>query len=239
MSPHLRPNMKRTILLALLLSAPLGTAEIESDIPLGLEAVTGIRSGYVFRGFDMANALMDFQLEGEITLSDHTYLNLGGWLATENGGPFEELAAFLDLRTDLNDLLTLGTSVTYHDYEQSMFKSGVDVGAFVTLYPTEDWDITFGAYHDFGAEGWYANAETGWSTRLGEDAFFDLTGGVSWVDDYYGRSGMNDFYGRASITYSVNSAVSLTPFLGWSMEIDDTAGDGDELFGGLWLELVF
>ena len=115
----------------------------------------------------------------------------------------------------------------------------MDLGAFITLYPTEDWDVTFGAYHDFGADGWYVNAETGWSTRIGEDSFLDLKSGVSWVDGYYGRSGMNDFYGRASVTYNVNSAVSLTPFLGWSMEIDDDNGDGDELFGGLWLELVF
>ena len=80
--------MRTTAILALLLSAPLGTAEIESDIPIGIEAVTGIRSGYVFRGFDMANALMDFQVEGEITLGDRTYLNVGGWIANENGGPF-------------------------------------------------------------------------------------------------------------------------------------------------------
>ncbi len=231
--------MRTTSVLAIILSAPLGTAEVESEIPMGIEAVAGMRSGYVFRGFDLADALMDFQIESEITFGDRTYLNVGGWLANENGGPFEELAAFLDLRTDLNDQVTIGAALTYHDYNGSMFDSGVDLGAFITIYPAEEWDFTVGAYHDFGADAWYINGETGWSTRLGEDSYFALTGGVSWVNDYYGRSGMNDFHGRASVTYNVNSAVSLTPFLGWSLELDDNDGDGDEFFGGLWLELVF
>ena len=231
--------MRSTPLLALFISAPLATAEIESDLLIGIETVTGIRSGYVHRGFDMADGLFDFQVEGEITLHECVYLNVGGWVAIENGGPFEEYAGFLDLRTDVTNIVTVGAALTYHEYDGSMFDSGVDLGAFVTLYPTDDWDVTVGAYHDFGAEGWYVNAESGWSTRLGEDSYFALMGGVSWVDNYYGRSGMNDFYGRASVTYNVNSTVSLTPFLGWSLEIDDDNGDGDELFGGLWLELIF
>lgn len=231
--------MRRPLTFALFLSASLCSAEIESDLPIGLEAVTGIRSGYVFRGFDMANALMDFQLEGEITLNECTYLNVGGWFASESGGPFEELAGFLDLRTEANDLVTLGTVLTYHDYNGTLFDSGADLGVYISLFPANDWDFTVGAYHDFGANAWYANTEAGWSKRLGEDSYLALTGGISWVDNYYGRSGMNDFHGRASFTYNINRSVAVTPFLGWSLEIDDTNGDGDELFGGLWLELVF
>ena len=231
--------MKSFAVLSILLINPTLHAELENDIPLGLELVTGVRSGYVFRGFDLADTLIDLQLEGEIALGDHTFLNLGGWLATESGDDFEEYAGFIDLRHDFNDLVTLGMSTSYHAYDHTFFDDGFDLGAFVTLYATEDLDFTFGVYRDFGAEGWYANAETGWSTRMGEDSYFALTGGISWIDDYYGRSGMNDFYGRASVTYNVNSAVSLSPFLGWSVEIDDDNGDGDELFGGLWFEVVF
>lgn len=231
--------MNRSALLIALLFPPALPAEIESDIPLGLEAVTGVRSSYVHRGFELADTLFEFQLEGEVALSRSTYLNLGGWIGTGSGDDFEEYTGFIDLRRDLSDLLTIGLSATYHGYSNSFFDDGLDLGAFATLYATEDLDFTFGAYHDFGADGWYANAETGWSTRLGEDAYFALTGGLSWLDDYYGRSGMNDLYGRASVTYNINSTVSLTPFLGWSFEIDDDEGDGDEVFGGLWFEVVF
>ena len=231
--------MKRSALLASLLLAPVLNAEVESDLPLGLEVVTGIRSSYVFRGFDLADTLIDVQLEGELALGECATLNVGTWLATESGDDFEEFAGFLDFRHNVNDLVTLGISATYHGYEHSFFDDGVDLGTFITLQATEDLDFTFGAYHDFGAEGWYANAETGWSTRMGEDSYFALTGGLSWVDGYYGRSGMNDFHARATVTYNINSTVSLSPFLGWSLEIDDDNGDGDELFGGLWFEVVF
>lgn len=231
--------MRRLITLALLLPALAGHAEVESDIPIGIEAVTGVRSGYVFRGFDMANTLLDFQAQGEITLAERTFLNVGGWIAAESGGPFEELAGFLDLRTGLNDLLTLGTSLTYHDYDGSFFESGADLGISVSVDPSKDWGVTVGAYHDFGADAWYAKAEAAWSRRTGEDSYLALTGGISWVNDYYGRDGMNDFFGRASFTYNINRNIAVTPFLGWSLEIDSTNGDGDEFYGGLWLELVF
>ena len=48
---------------------------------------------------------------------------------------------------------------------------------------------------------------------------------------------LNDFYGRASVTYNINSTISLTPFLGWSFEIEKA--DGDEILGGLWFEISF
>ena len=64
-----------------------------------------------------------------------------------------------------------------------------------------------------------------------------MTAGVSIVEDFYGVSGFNDFYGRVSVTYNINSILSLTPFAGWSVEIEDN--DGNEVFGGLWLEISF
>lgn len=212
-------------------------AEVEGDIPLGLEAVTGVRSDYVYRGFNLAGSLLDFQLEGEVALRDDLFLNAGGWAATEIGDDFAEGAAFLDLRFQAGDQFTLGGSATYHAYDHAFFENGVDVGAFFTWFAGEDVDLTIGAHRDFGADAWYAKAETSWSRRLSDDAFLAVSGGLSVVDGYYGRSGWNDVFGRASVTYNVNRSVSLTPFVGWSLEIED--GDGDEVFGGLWFEVSF
>lgn len=232
--------MIRALLSLCLLGTSLGLAEVESEIPYGIEAVTGVRSGYVYRGVDLADSLMDFQLESEIALNNNTFLNIGTWVASESGGGnFSELAAFLDLRIDLNDLLTIGTSVTYHDFDNALLSDGVDTGIFATFYATEDLDFTFGAYRDFGNDAWYAKAETGWSHRLGEDSYLDLSGGISWANDFVGRSGLNDIYGRASVTYNINDTVSLTPFIGWSTLLDSSDTNGDEVFGGLWFEVVF
>ena len=47
----------------LFLSVPfLASAEIQNEIPLGIEAVTGYRTEYVHRGFKLADDVFDFQL---------------------------------------------------------------------------------------------------------------------------------------------------------------------------------
>ena len=54
-------------------------AEIENEIKLGIEAVTGIRSGYLHRGYDLADASLEFQLQAEFALSNKSSLNFGVW----------------------------------------------------------------------------------------------------------------------------------------------------------------
>lgn len=212
-------------------------AEIESELKIGLEAVTGVRSEYVQRGFSLSDALLDFQLEGEVALDDTLLLNFGGWFASEISDDFSEAAAFMDFSKDLGESLTVGASASYHAYDNSFFEDGVDVGASITWFGGEEWDLSLNGHHDFGAEGWYANAEAGWSRRLSDKAFLSLTTGVSWVDEFYSSSGLHDYFGRASLTYNLNGMVSITPFVGWSIELDDA--DGDELYGGLWFEVSF
>lgn len=218
------------------LALPLA-AEVESDLKLGLEAVTGFRSEYVQRGFSLSDALLDFQLEGEVALDDTSLLNFGGWFASEISDDFGEAAAFLDFSKDLAESITIGASASYHSYDNSFFEDGIDVGTSLTWFGGEEWDLSFHAHRDFGAEAWYANVEGGWSRRLSDEAFLSVTTGLSWVDDYYGSSGLHDYFGRVSVTYNINSMISVTPFVGWSLEIDD--GDGDQLYGGLWFEVSF
>jgi len=232
--------MKRFLILAPLLtvlSPPTGLAEVENDLTLGIEAVTGLRSDYVYRGFHLAGTTLDFQAEAELALTNDTFLSLGGWLAAEVGGEFSELSGMADLSHNLDERFTLGATLAYRSFQETFFRSGVDLGPYLTFRPTDDWAFTVGAYRDFGASSWYAHAEALWSRRLTDDAFLDVRGGVSVVDGYYERSGFNDFYGRASLTYNVNRIVSLTPFLGWSLELLD--GDGSEVLGGLWFEVSF
>lgn len=223
---------------ALLISLPLH-GELEDEVPLGFEGVTGYRSNYVYRGFQLADHTLDFQLEAEVTVAENLYLNLGGWIGTEFSNTFSEHSGFLELRYDLTEQITVGTSATFHDFDNSMFVDGFDLGVFGSYYLTDDWDVTAGAYFDEGSSAWYSELETGWSYRISDDAYFGLIGGVSLVEELYGSSGLHDFFGRVSLTYNINSVVSFTPFAGWSVEFDDTDGDGNELFGGLWFEVSF
>ena len=234
--------MKITLPLTLIaLALPMSaSAEVENDIQWGFEGVTGYRSSYVYRGFELADNTLDVQLEAEIALSDKFALNVGGWYGTETGeGDFEEAAGFLHLRYLATEHLTLGVSGTYRDFRSSFFRDGVDVGAFGTWHFCRDFGITLGGNYDTGAEGWYGNLETRWSKPLSTKAFFSLKTGVSAVNDYYGRDGMNDAYARVSLTYNVSDTVSLTPFVGGSALLDqDDIGD-NSVFGGIWFEVRF
>ena len=222
------------------------SAEVEKDIPLGIEAVTGYRSGYVYRGFELAESTLDFQLEAEIALNNHTFLSIGSWYATETGnGDFDEAAFFSHLRFEKNDQLTLGLSATYRSFGNSkpplsaIFEDGVDLGTFASWHFNKDFNASAGAYYDTGAEAWYGHAETNWSKALSDKAFLSLKTGISYVDDYYGRDGMNDAYGRLSLTYNISDTVSITPFVGGSVLLDnDDAGD-DQAYGGVWFEVRF
>ena len=40
-------------------------ADVSKEIQLGVEAVAGYRSGYVYRGFELAESTIDFQVETE------------------------------------------------------------------------------------------------------------------------------------------------------------------------------
>ena len=222
------------------------SADVENEIPFGIEAVTGIRSEYVYRGFTLAeDSVLDFQLESEISINDDTYLNVGAWYATESGdGDFDESAFFARLSFQKTEKLTLGISATYRDFGNSVFESGVDLGVFASYQLCEDFSINGGAYYDFGAEAWYANVETNWSKTINDKSYVSLKTGVSYVNDYFGRDGINDLYARLSYTYHISETVSVTPFVGTSILIDDDSNvagviNDDSTFGGLWFVVRF
>lgn len=221
-------------------------ADVEDDIQLGIETVTGFRSNYVFRGFELAESTLDFQVEAEIALNQHTVLNVGGWYATETGdGDFDEAAFFTHLRFEKSDELTIGLSATYRSFSHSMpplsvnFEDGVDIGIFATWHISRDLNATVGAYYDTGAEAIYGHIETQWSKPVSDKAFVALKTGFSYVGDYYGRDGFNDAYGRLSFTYHISDTVSVTPFVGGSVLLDSDDIGGDQAFGGLWFEVRF
>ncbi len=226
-----------TALLAASFAASPLSADLEDDLPLGIEAVTGLRSDYVYRGFNLADVVMDFQLETEVVLDDTLALGAGGWFATGVSDNFTEGGAFLNLSYSLHKDITVGGSASYHAYDHNFLENGFDLGAFLTWYTDRDWNIEAGVYRDFATNGWYAHLGSDWSVRLSDKTYLGISAGISAVEDYYGRSGLNDFHGQASLTYNINTMLSVTPFAGWSCELNN--GDGSEIYGGLWFEVSF
>lgn len=233
--------MRFVLLLLLALAAPVlpGRAEVENEIPLGVEVVTGLRSDYVYRGFHLAGSTLDAQIETEIALGESVLLGAGGWVASELSGDFSEVGGYLEIRRAFGDLVEIGGTFTYQGRENGPLADGNDLSVFLQMFPARDWDFKLLGSHDFESNGWYSAFEGGWSYRFNDDTYLALSGGVSWVDDYYARKGFNDFYGRASLTYTINNTVSVTPFAGWSLLLDDDDTENDRVFAGLWFEVVF
>lgn len=231
--------------LSLCLACPIA-ADFRAEIDWGAEALTGYRSTYVYRGFEISESTMEFQAEAEVALNNDVFLSIGSWYATESGeGDYDESAVFAHLRWQHHDQLTLGLSATYREFNTPasplsvIFEDGVDLGTFATWKFNDDFNATAGAYHDFGAEAWYGYAETRWSKALSSKTFISLNTGVSYVDDYYGRDGLNDAYGRLSLTHHLCKTVSISPFIGGSVLLDDEDSGDDQTFAGMWFEVRF
>lgn len=212
------------------------SAEGEEDLVWGIETVTGLRSDLVYRGFDLADATLETQVETEVTLGANYALGLAAWHSAESSDNFAETGLGVNLRRDF-EKVSLTLSLDYHDFSESLFQDGADLGLKAQWFLTENWDLAIKGHYDFGAEGSYFAMEGGWSHPLSEKLFLAAESGVSALENYYARSGMNDFYGRLSVTYNVNSFLSLTPFLGYSVGLAE--GTEDTAFLGLWLAVTF
>lgn len=216
----------------------MALAEVDTEIPLGIEAVTGLRSDYVHRGFQLAESALDFQLEAEVTLSDETSIHLGFAHLSESNGDFNETTSYLELSHTLNKKLTGGTSLTYRDRNESLLASGFDLGFFTSYSINDDWRWRNELNFDLGVEGIYLNSELEWSRVISDKSFVTVSAGLSYVSDYLDRDGINDFHTKLTYTYAISDQVAFTPFIGSSNQIEDQDAD-DIFYGGLWFEVIF
>ncbi|MEJ6580588.1 MAG: hypothetical protein QNL33_09065 [Akkermansiaceae bacterium] len=215
------------------------TAEIENDFPLGIEAVTGFRSGYVHRGFDLADTSLEFQFAGEVTLSNERSLYFGLSHLAESSGDFSETAGYLELDRKISEQLRAGVSATYRDRNHSILESGLDLGLFTSFTINGSWEWRNELNYDFGAEGFYLASEITWSEALSDKVYLSISGGVSYLSDYENRSGLNDFFARISLNYAFSEQVAFSSFLGASAQLDSGEPAHDIIYGGLWFQVIF
>ncbi len=212
-------------------------AQVAEEIPLGIEAVTGVRSSYVFRGIELAQASLDFQFEARVTLSEIDSLNIGAYHLAESDGDFSETAGYFEWSREHSERLSWGASATYRDRNESLLDSGLDLGLFTTFRINADWSWRNEINYDFGAEGFYYNTEIQWSTPLSDEAFLAVDTGLGFASSYADRDGINELHTRISLTYAISKQVAVSPFIGASIVL---AHEGeDEAFGGFWFQVIF
>jgi hypothetical protein len=213
------------------------SAEVETEIPFGIEAVTGFRSDLVERGFKLGENILDVQLQSELTIDDEWSIGFGALHATASGSSsYEESRGYFQVICE-DGALRYGWHAAYRDVQSDIWRDGWETGPFVSLALHDDVAAGIKLLYDHGAQGYYGEANLTWSYLVSESSFLTLDGGAGVVADYYGRDGVHDLHMRLAYTYNVAKNVSFTPFLGGSLGIHEAAVD--QIYSGIWLEVTF
>lgn len=237
--------MKLFTLITTLLAASvtsLSAEEAKKQTPLGFEAVTGMRSTYIQRGFEQADQVLDFQLEGEVSLSNSLFLGYGAWFVTATGqGDFTESGLKATLTKELDEWRWSG-GTEFKELENSELESGLYFSSELTYFFADSNDYSHHATailgYDTGANGFYTALEYGSYYAINRDSYLSFRLGVSAVDNYYDSSGINDAYSRLSYTYNLTDQVSISPFAEASVILSDRE-QNDQIVGGIWFEVSF
>lgn len=210
---------------------------LEEEIKFGLEALTTWRSEYMHRGFKLADKSMEFQLAGQVALSDTETIDAGLYFDTATGdGDFSESAAFIDFSKNIGDL-TYSAKLTLRDYSNSTFESGADIGGSVNWKINDTFDLTSTLAYDTGAKGAYAEIKASAYKEISTSSYLMFKTGVGATADYYDRSGLHHLFAQLEYTYNISDNVSVSPFIGTSLGIHDDAVNS--LFGGMYFAVSF
>ena len=234
-----------TLALAATISTSFSQASQRDDaeIKLGFEALTSWRSEYIYRGFQLADNSMEFQLGGQVALSNNETIDFGFHHGTATSdGDFSETGAYIDFSKNIGDI-TYTAKLALRDYSNtdkapaSNFKSGADIGGSIRWALNEDLDFTTHFSYDTGADGFYLESKFSYYKNIDQDSYITLETGISAVADYYSRDGLNHAFTTLEYTYNISDAVSVSPFISASLGIDDQADN--HLFGGVYFAVSF
>lgn len=215
----------------------------DAEIKLGFEALTSWRSEYIYRGFQLADNTMEFQLAGQVALSNTDSIDVGLFHGTAtSSGDFSETGAYIDFSRNIGDL-TYIAKLAVRDYSNtdrgpaSNFKSGADIGGAILWTINDQVDLTTHLSYDTGAEGLYLESKASYYLNISDDSYVIFQGGLSAVADYYDRDGINNAFTKIEYTYNISDAVSVSPFVSASLGIVDEAES--HLFGGIYFAVSF
>jgi len=196
-----------------------------AELKYGIEALTTWRSEYVYRGFELAENSMEFQLAGQVALNNTDTIDLGFFYGSAGSeGDFSEASAFIDFSRNIGDL-TYTAKLTLREYTHSTFESGADLGGSVRWAVNENIDLTGLITYDTGAEGFYFEGKFGYYRQVSDDSYLTFDAGLGAVADYYGRNGVHQAFSKIAYTYNINDAVSISPYVQMSLGIHDQAED--------------
>lgn len=244
-------------LLAILVSiaglAQAGTPAAKNPAPiapvddsLGVSAIIGYDSKYIFRGVDYGDSLITASVVIPVKLTDKLTFTFAPWYGSAaGGGRFTEDYDELDLVGGLTydaGFATLGVGYTWYYFPFSGADTSEPNITIAKSFGAINWFA--GAYLDVeadaGDEGWYF--ETGLNTKIDITDKFALVpeAKVSYGADYYGVSGFNNILLKLGLPYALTRTATLTPYVAGTIAIDSLEEFEDSyVFGGVSLTVTF
>lgn len=211
------------------------TPQPKEDIPLGYEIVTGFRSSFIHRGENLADDLVDFQLNGFFSYKEDKHLEYGIYLAGALGDDdFGESSISFNYSEEYGSwTYAAGANLRYFELnDDDTFTAELNFST--THHFNRDHQLTGLVSYDTDEAGFYGSITYKGFTDLNSSSFLSYQLGVSAAYDYYGTDGFRDTFGRISYTKNITKQVSVSPFAGFSITRDD-----EEFLGGLWVETSF
>jgi len=215
---------------------------VEEPFTLGATVSVGYDTKYMFRGVDFGDNLVHSGLELALPFGDIVELTLGAWYGDVVDSSFSELDLFAELGFDLG-LVSVAVGYTYY-----YFPDGGDgahepyLGLGFGIGPVE---IGLTGYAeseaDEGEFGYYAELTADYSVELGGPVSLDVGALISYGWNYYGVDDWNNIQASIGLPIALTSTATLTPYIAYSWALDGLTdiGQGDELFGGIALEVTF
>jgi uncharacterized protein (TIGR02001 family) len=218
------------------LVAGTASAEVEYEIH------TGYTSEYIWRGFDLGNDLAEVGLDAATTYNDINF-SAGVWATAFDDGiggdnVDSEVDFYAEVSKDLG-FATFGVGYIYY-WNVGNTNSGADAQE---IYLTASRDFGFAEAHIsyfFDIDGGGTNGYT----ELGLSRSFELNQclslGLGTSVGYFADEGdFGAWVTKATLDWGFTETAKISPFIGFSVDLTETAGIRDEFFGGCMLAVGF
>ncbi len=211
--------------------------ELKQELPIGIEAVTGYRSDYIYKGSKLAGEVVDFQLSGELAYSDYQFLRYSLWYVNETGdGDFSETGFSLKYLEQIEQF-DYYVGLKYRNISDDILDSTAELFAGIRWHKNEFFSVGAEVTYDTEVDGWHSELSLRHLRDINKDSFVSIDLGLSAVHNYYGEDGVYDVFSRLSYTYNITKTVSFSPFVGTSFQ--HYGADRELLYGGAWFEVSF
>lgn len=240
-------KMMKALVIVGLVALTFGSVPaMAEDSPVSASGDMSILSQYVWRGYAFSDSSIVLQPSATVAYGGFGF-NLWGNLDTDYGdnADFNEIDMTLSYDWSF-DTVSMGVGYIYYGLEnEDSAELYYTIGFDTILAPS----ITI--YRDIDEfKGWYLSVGIGHSIALTDDVALDLSAAIGYYDlDDVDYSELHDGTIGASVTFSVNDYISITPALTYTFGLSSGAkddieaisadGDSDHIFGGVTVSIAF